>query len=72
MYKEEFAERLQKARENAGYTQKQVEEFTKIKRSTLASYECGRTQPDIESLGKLIDFYEISAEWLIGTGIAKK
>jgi transcriptional regulator with XRE-family HTH domain len=69
MYKEQFAEKLQKARENAGYTQKQVEEFTKIKRSTIASYECGRTQPDIETLGILIDFYKISANWLIGTGI---
>lgn len=31
MYKEGFATRLKKAREDAGYTQSQVEEYTGIK-----------------------------------------
>lgn len=67
MYEETFATKLKKAREEAGYTQRQVETLTGIKQATIASYEIGRTQPDIETLGKLADFYAVSADWLIGT-----
>ena len=68
MYKEMYGEKLKKAREDAGYTQKQVEDLTKIKQSTISKYEHGTPKPDIETLGILIDFYEISADWIIGTG----
>ncbi len=67
MYYEAFPQRLQKARQNTGMTQRDVERETGIKQSTLAGYETGRTQPDIETLGILIDFYEVPANWLLGT-----
>lgn len=67
MYKDGFAEKLKKARKNSGFTQEEVASETKIPRSTLANYELGRTEPDIETLGILIDFYNIDARWLIGT-----
>ena len=66
MYSESFAERLKKARNEAGLTQKEASDETKIPRSTLANYELGRTQPDIENLGILIDCYNIQAHWLLG------
>ena len=66
MYVETFAQKLAQARKDAGYTQRQVAEILMISKSTIASYEIGRTQPDIETLGKLADFYEVSADWLIG------
>lgn len=72
MYKETFAERLKTARKNKLYTQIEVAEELKIPRSTLANYEAGRTEPDIETLAKLIDFYEVSADWVLGTGITKR
>ena len=50
-----------------GFTQKEVALELKIDRSQIASYETGRTQPDIETLGKLADFYGVSVDWLIGT-----
>lgn len=67
MYIETFAQKLAQARKDAGYSQRQMADFMKISKSTIASYETGRTQPDIETLGKLADFYEVSADWLIGT-----
>lgn len=67
MYQESFPSRLKKAREKTGFTQKEVAEETKIPRSTLANYETGRTQPDIENLGILADFYNISIDWIVGT-----
>lgn len=67
MYKEGFAEKLKKARIDAGYTQKQIEEYTGIGQSHLSKYETGVVEPDIEKLGILADFYEVSIDWLVGT-----
>lgn len=67
MYSETFSQKLVQARKDAGYTQNTVAELIGIKRSTLAGYEIGRTQPDIETLGKLADFYNVSIDWLVGT-----
>lgn len=72
MYSEGFASKLKKARENTGFTQREISAETKIKQSTLASYETGRTQPDIETLGILADFYGVSIDWLVGTAGGKK
>lgn len=67
MYKEGFAEKLKKARKKTGFTQEEVAKETNIPRSTIANYELGRTEPDIENLGILADFYEIETHWLLGT-----
>ena len=67
MYAEGFASKLKKARYDTGFTQREVAKELKISQSTLASYEIGRTQPDIENLGILADFYGVSTDWLIGT-----
>ena len=67
MYQETFASKLKKARQNTGFTQRETAKETKIPQSTLANYETGRTQPDIENLGILADFYGVSTDWLIGT-----
>lgn len=69
MYQETFHLKLQKARIEAGYTQEQTAEATGIPRSTLANYERGRTQPDIETLGTLAQFYNVSTDWLIGVNV---
>lgn len=67
MYIETFANKLKKARNDTGLTQREVAEELKISKSTIASYETGRTQPDIEMLGTLADFYNVSVDWLLGT-----
>lgn len=67
MYQETFASKLKKARKDIGFTQDEVSRETKIPRSTIANWERGRVQPDIESIGILADFYEVSVDWLIGT-----
>lgn len=67
MYVEAFAAKLKKARQDTGFTQREIAKELKISKSTIASYEMGRTQPDIEMLGTLADFYNVSTDWLIGT-----
>ena len=41
MYAEMFSKKLKKARENTGFTQREVCEELRLKQSTLASYEIG-------------------------------
>ena len=67
MYKENFSTKLKKARKESGFTQREVATETKISQPTIASYEIGRTEPDIENLGTLADFYNVSVDWLLGT-----
>lgn len=67
MYKETFAKRLKKARTLSGFTQKEVANETGIPRSSLANYETGRTEPDIETLCILIDFYGVESNSILGT-----
>lgn len=72
MYTEIFQMKIKEARKNSGYTQQQVEDNTGISRNTISRIENGSREPNIETLGKLIDFYEVSADWVLGTGIRKK
>lgn len=67
MYKEGFASKLRQARLERELNQIDVAVALNIPRSTLANYETGRTEPDIETIGKLINFYKIDANWLLST-----
>jgi len=67
MYYETFPIKIKKARNLTGFTQREVAAETGIRQSTLAQYETGKLQPDIEKLGILADFYGVSTDWLIGT-----
>lgn len=67
MYAEAFPSRIAKARYDKGYTQMEVSNLTGIPNSTIAKYETGKLQPDLEKLGILADFYGVSIDWLLGT-----
>ena len=66
MYREVFPSRIKKARQDTGLTQREVAEETGIPMSTIAKYETGRLEPDLEKLGILADFYEKPADFFIG------
>lgn len=67
MYKNGFPEKIKKARLDTGFTQREVSQETGIPQSTIAYIELGQREPDIEKLGILADFYNVSVDWLIGT-----
>lgn len=56
---------LKAARVNAGLTQDEVAKITKKSKSTIVSYEKGRTSPDITVGKKLAELYGVSIEDLI-------
>lgn len=67
MYREMLPQKLKKARINAGYTQKQVEDLTGISQTIISNMENGNREPNIENLGILIDLYEEKASYILGT-----
>ncbi len=72
MYREGFPSKLKQARFNAGFSQQEVEDFTKIPRANLSRYENGKLEPNIETLGILADFYDVSVDWLLSTKGGKR
>lgn len=67
MYTESLPAKLKKAREETGYTQREVSIFVNIPQPTIARFETGKRLPDVEKLGILADFYGVSVDWLLGT-----
>ena len=58
----DFKISLAAARINAGLTQKQVCKELNISKTTLVSYEKGRTIPDCKVGGKLAKLYNMSTD----------
>lgn len=61
-----IGEILKNAREDKDLTQLQVMRETGINNKTLSGYENGIAEPDIETLVKLFNYYEISADEAFG------
>lgn len=72
MYKEVFQLRIKAIRNELGLTQNQVSNDTGIDQSRISKYESGELQPDLEKLGILANYYEVSIDWLLGNPHNKK
>ncbi|MCL2556789.1 MAG: helix-turn-helix domain-containing protein [Firmicutes bacterium] len=59
-------ERLKELREERDLSQHQVAEAIGIRQQTISQYEKGITEPDIQTIKKLCDFFEVSAGYLLG------
>lgn len=66
MYKEVFKIRVAARREELGLKQGQVGIETEIGQSKISKYETGNLEPNLETLGKLANYYEVSIDWLLG------
>lgn len=64
--KEDFAARLKKLREIAGYTQSQLADKLGISRGSISFYENGSRTPDIEILDKVCDFFGVPTDYMLG------
>ncbi|MFR1554136.1 MAG: helix-turn-helix domain-containing protein [Coriobacteriales bacterium] len=62
----EFREILKSVRKERGMTQKDVYERLNISPNGYASWEQGRTEPDIKSIKKLCKIFDVSADYLLG------
>lgn len=60
-----FPAKLRQLMEEHGATQDKVAEICDVKRQTVAQWKDGNTCPDIISLQKISEMFNVSADWLL-------
>ena len=61
-----FSTRLKELRQEKGFTLKYVAEHFNVTIRTICRYEDGSREPSIEMLIKFCNFYDVSADYIIG------
>lgn len=61
----EIGQKLKTARVNLGFTQEQIAEQLMISRQTVSNWENEKSLPDVVSIMKLSDIYQISLDELL-------
>ena len=64
--------RLKELRLEKSLYQKDVAAYLGIDRTTYVKYECGVSDPPIETLIKLCNFYSVSLDYLVGRSVNKE
>lgn len=57
---------LAELRQNSNLTQKELAKILNITDKAYWSYESGRTEPNIETLVKIADYFDVSLDYLCG------
>ena len=63
---EYFNENLKWAREQKGLSQKDVSEKIEVAKSTYSLYESGKREPNVQTIKKIADVLDVSADELLG------
>jgi len=58
--------RIRELRKDRGLTQLQFCQKFNITQSTISGWECGKWQPDNETLLKLADYFGVTVDYLLG------
>lgn len=61
-----FSKVLQQLRKNAKLTQEQISDALQVPKRTYGSWERDERQPDLETLAKIADFFNVSTDYLLG------
>ncbi len=64
--------RLKELRTAKGMTQSEVAKLIGYSSLSYARYEKGEREPDINTLCKLADYFEVSVDYLIGRTVQEK
>ena len=61
-----FNENLKEARLKSGLSQKDVAENIGVAKSTYSLYESGSREPNVNTIKKIADFFNVSVDYLLG------
>lgn len=61
-----FAEQLKTLRKINGLTQKELAENVGVQQGAINKWESKQTEPNIEKLVKLADYFDVSLDYLMG------
>lgn len=56
---------IKRLRQDKGMNQEQLAEQLHVTRQAVSNWETGKTQPDIETLTKIAEYFDVSVEYLI-------
>ncbi|MCL6661736.1 MULTISPECIES: helix-turn-helix domain-containing protein [Paenibacillus] len=63
--------RLRNLRKEKGLTMKDLGKKFSLAESTISGYENETRKPDLETVDKFADFFEVSADYLMGRSVSK-
>ena len=63
---DKFNENLKTARERKGISQKDMAEIIGVAKSTYSLYESGNREPNVQTIKKIADILNVSADELLG------
>ena len=66
MKKDTIGDRIKELREERKLTQVQLAQELKLDKSTIAKYETGKVEPSLSIIYLLIDYFRVSADYLLG------
>lgn len=61
-----FSERLKELRKSKNLSQKELAKILHTTNSSVCDWECGRTEPNLDTVLKIAQFFEISTDFLFG------
>ena len=61
-----FASNVRAMRENSRLTQQQLADRLSVTQRKVSYWESGKIEPDLESLWKLADFFDVTIDELVG------
>ena len=65
LYNSHFAATLRDLMEKNGTTQKELADFVGVRPQTLSLYTTGETQPNVDKLLKIAEFFDVTTDFLI-------
>lgn len=68
-----FGERLRKLRKTkTKYTMKEFGRIFNLAESTISGYETGSRKPDMETIQRFADYFDVSIDYMIGRSDSKE
>jgi len=65
-YYDPFPKRLRELLDRPGETQGKLADFINVNRQSIGQWKDGTTSPDINALDKIAEYYNVSADYLLG------
>ena len=66
-----FGEKLRMLREERNLTQTDLAGYLNLTKANISRYELGTRQPNIETIYKIAEFFNVSIDWLFGRSIIR-
>lgn len=61
-----FSERLKELRKSRNLSQKELAEIFNTTNSSICDWECGRTEPNLNTILQIADYFDVSCDYLLG------